>query len=152
VNSQPFSATTRSGVDRSGTGVRAIETPQGRVQAPAPDAVPDVLRPLPVPGSNGQTFVRGADAEFKLLGHTLLSTSPNSTGRLYLGVTQPVCPSCYSNLWNTRAALPGVRIIADLPSQAQGAAGALQTFVPYQRDDLPPPAPVLQLQGTFGDE
>ncbi|WP_445269755.1 SpvB/TcaC N-terminal domain-containing protein [Streptomyces sp. DSM 41634] len=151
LNGQPSSATTRSGRDKGGKGFTAIETPQGRVDAPAPDAVSDVLRPLPARIVPGATFVRDADAEFKLFGHTLISTSRDSTGRLYLGVTAPICPSCYSNLWNTRAALPGVRILADLPSQTQGAAGALQTFVPHQRDDVPPPMPVLQLQGTFGE-
>lgn len=151
LNGQPFNASTRSGPDRSGTGIRAIETPTGRVQAPAPDAVPDVLRPLPVPGASGRTFVRDADAEFKLFGHTLLSTDQASTGRLYLGVTAPMCPSCSGNLWNTRAALPGVRILSDMPSPISGAAGAADVLIPPSRSssDPPPAVPVLELRGHF---
>jgi RHS repeat-associated protein len=149
ANGQPYYATTRSGVDRSGTGVRAIETPQGRVQAPTPDAVSDVLTPTAVPGGSGQVFPRGADAEFKLFGHTLLSTGRNSTGRLYLGVTAPSCPSCSANLWNLRTAIPGLQIISDMPAPISGAAGAGQTFIPFQHEELPPPVPALQLEGHF---
>jgi RHS repeat-associated protein len=149
VNGQPYSPTTRSGVDRSGTGVRAIETPQGRVRAPNPSEVSPTLTPIVVPGPNGQAFSRGADAEFKLFGHTLLSTGQNATGKVYLGVTAPICPSCTAALWNTRAAIPGLQIITDMPSNATGAAGAVQTFVPYQREQLPPPVPILQLETHF---
>lgn len=149
VNGQPVSATTRSGVDRSGTGLNAIETPAGRVQAPSFEQLPPPLEPLPVQGSSGNTFVRGADAEVKLFGHTLLSTSSDATGRLYLGVTAPMCPSCSANLWQTRAAVPGLQIISDMPSPAAGAAGALDRVVPRQHTDLPPPVQALQLQVNF---
>jgi hypothetical protein len=149
INGQPVNATTRSGVDRSGTGLNAIETPSGRVQAPTFEQLPRPLEPLPVRGGSGNTFVRGADAEIKLFGHTLLSTSPDATGRLYLGVAAPMCPSCSANLWQTRAAVPGLQIISDMPSPAAGAAGAVDRFVPQQRTDLPPPVPALQLQVNF---
>ncbi len=151
VNGQPFRASTRSGVDRSGSGVRAIDTPAGRVQAPAADAVPDVLRPLPVPGGSGQAFVRGADAEFKLFGHTLLSTEASATGRLSLGVTAPICPSCTANLWSTRAALPGVQIIDGMSLPTSGAAGAADIFIPpvSPESDLTPVAPILEIRGSF---
>lgn len=149
VNGQPVNATTRSGVDNSGTGLNAVETPAGRVQAPTFDQLPQPLEPLAVPGANGNTFVRGADAEIKLFGHTLLTTPADATGRLYLGVTAPICPSCTANLWRTRAAVPGLQIITDMPSPAAGAAGALDSFIPPQRNDLPPPVPVLQLQVNF---
>jgi RHS repeat-associated protein len=151
LNGEAVSATTRSGIDRSGTGIRAIETPGGRVAAPAPDALPNPLQPLPVSGTSGQPFVRSADAEIKLFGHTLLNTTPGSTGRLYLGVTAPMCPSCSANLWNARSALPGVRIISDMPSPAAGAAGAGEVLLPppTPQSNLPPPIPVLQLQIRF---
>jgi hypothetical protein len=93
--------------------------------------------------------LRGADAEFKLFGHTLLSTGRNAGGSLYLGVTAPMCPSCYANLWSTRAALPGVQLITDMPSRLPGAAGAAEAFIPNKREDLPPPAPVLEIRGSF---
>jgi RHS repeat-associated protein len=149
VNGQPVSATTRSGVDRSGTGLNAIETPGGRVQAPTFDQLPPPLEPLAVPGASGSTFVRGADAEIKLFGHTLLTTPRDATGRLYLGVTAPMCPSCSANLWQTRAAVPGLQFIADMPSTAAGAAGALDRVIPPQRNDLPPAVPAVQLQVNF---
>lgn len=151
VNGEAVNVSTRSGIDRSGTGIRAIETPGGRVAAPAPDALPDPLQPLPVPGANGQPFVRSADAEIKLFGHTLLTTSPNSTGRLYLGVTAPMCPSCSVNLWNTRSALPGIQIISDMPSSAAGGAGAVDVLLPppVPPSSLPPPIPILQIEARF---
>ncbi len=149
VNGQPVNATTRSGVDRSGTGLNAVETPGGRVQAPTFNQLPGPLEPLAVPGANGNTFVRGADAEIKLFGHTLLTMPRDATGRLYLGVTAPICPSCRANLWQTRAAMPGLQLINDMPSPAAGAAGALDSFVPPQRNDLPPPVPAIQLQVNF---
>jgi RHS repeat-associated protein len=149
VNERAVNATTRSGVDRSGTGLNAVETPQGRVQAPSFEQLPQPLEPLPVSGANGNTFVRGADAEIKLFGHTLLNTPRDATGQLYLGVTAPMCPSCTANLWRTRAAVPGLQIITDIPSPAKGTAGALERFIPTQPNDPPPPPPAVQLQVNF---
>jgi RHS repeat-associated protein len=149
VNGQPFQASTRSGLDRSGTGVRAIDTPAGRVPAPQPNAVPDVLTPRDVPGAGGRVISRGADAEFKLFGHTLLNVNRDATGRLYLGVTAPMCPNCAANLWSTRAAIPGLQIISDMPAPVSGAAGALETFDPTKPGTPPPAVPVLQIQGSF---
>ncbi|WP_293845623.1 RHS repeat-associated core domain-containing protein [Sphingopyxis sp.] len=149
VDGAAVNATTRSGVDRSGTGLAAIETPGGRVRAPTFDELPPPLEPLEVPGVNGNAFVRGADAEVKLFGHTLLRTSRDASGRLYLGVTAPMCPSCAANLWQTRAAMPGLQIFADMPSRAAGAAGAVDTFVPPRRDGAPAPVPAVQLEMRF---
>lgn len=149
VDGQPVNATTRSGVDRSGAGLNAIETPAGRVQAPSFEQLPPPLEPLPVQGASGNTFVRGADAEIKLFGHTLLSTHADATGRLYLGVTAPMCPSCSANLWQTRAALPRLQIFTDMPSPAAGAAGAFDRVIPPQQTDLPQPMPAVQLQVNF---
>ncbi|HEU4405627.1 MAG TPA: SpvB/TcaC N-terminal domain-containing protein [Polyangiaceae bacterium] len=151
LNGQSFQASTRSGIDRSGTGARAIETPAGRVQAPPAEAVSDVLRPLEVPGANGQAFERIADAEFKLFGYTLMSTERSASGTLYLGVTAPICPSCASNLWNTRAALPGVRIISDMPMPISGAAGAADVFLPPVRSSPadPPAVPAVEIKVRF---
>jgi RHS repeat-associated protein len=154
MNGNPVSATTRSGVDRSGTGIRAIETPAGRV--PSPDPLPAPLEPVAVPGANGQAFVRGADAEIKLFGHALMTTPAGSTGRLYLGVTAPICPSCRLNLWNTRSALPGLQIISDMPSVLPGGAGGGAGVLPNPTPPLPPPSsnlpepiPILRLEGRF---
>ncbi|AEE53362.1 SpvB/TcaC N-terminal domain-containing protein [Haliscomenobacter hydrossis] len=148
LDGQPFFASTRSGIDRSGTGVNAIETPTGRVSAP--NAIPDELTPHSVPSSDGRFFPRNHDAEFKLFGYTLLNAGRTSTGQLYLGVTAPMCPGCYGNLWNTRAAIPGLNLIVDMPFQGYGAAGAAAAFLDFSdsNPDNPPPA-LLSVEGRF---
>ena len=126
INAQPYKIATRSGVDTSGKGVRAINTPTGPVPAPLPEEVKHVLKPLDVPKlGSGEVVTRNADAEFKLFGHTILNTQDEATGQLFLGVTKPMCPSCFANLWNTRAALPGVQIINQLSIPTSGATGAI---------------------------
>lgn len=106
INGKPFSARTRSGVDRSGKGLNAIETPTGRVRAPSFEQLPLPLEPMDAL----LDCIRGADAEIKLFGHVLLTTTPDVTGRLYLGVTAPICPSCSANLLRLRLARPGLEI------------------------------------------
>jgi len=115
VDGTVVQATTRSGVDKSGIGIRAIETPEGRVQAPTPEQVSPALEPKNVPSMKGENIPRGADAEFKLFGHTLLSTTPESKGTLFLAATAPICPSCSANTLSLRAARPGLRIIDSAP-------------------------------------
>lgn len=147
IDGKPISATTRSGIDRSGTGLNAIETAEGRSQAPSFDQLPAPLAPLTVRGSKGESFARGADAEIKLFGHLLLKTPSDSTGRLYLGVNAPMCPSCSANLWSTRSALPGLQIVDDMPSPAAGTSGALDRLIQPNNSDVPPP--MLQLEVSF---
>jgi hypothetical protein len=148
VNGERVSASTFPGQDRSGTGYRAIQTPSGPVQAPAEPPPP--LSPIPVPDASGKVIPRGQDAEIKLFGHTLLKFGQNATGRLYLGVTAPMCPSCSLNLLTTRAAAPGLDIISRVPFPGEGAAGA---FGPRDLDapgSVPPPTPpLLELQLRF---
>ena len=149
VNGEAVHASTRSGVDRSGTGIRAIETPAGRVKAPTGDDLLKVLDPKSAPKANGENIPRGADAEIKLLGHTLLTTDRAATGSLYLGVTAPMCPSCRAALWDTRDLMPGLQIFSDMPLPVGGASGGVDIFIPPSRQDLPPPIPVIQIKGSW---
>jgi hypothetical protein len=139
VNGQRVNATTFAGQDKSGTGYAAIQTPEGRVSAP--DPLPEPLRPVDAPKASGQVVPRGNDAEIKLFGYTLKTFGSKPTGRLYLGVTSPMCPSCSVNGLTLQNAAPGLELITRVPIPYEGGAGALAPPLLDGPSSVPPVPP-----------
>jgi hypothetical protein len=120
-----------------------------RVRAPASEDVAPTLEPYDYPTTRGVPIERGFDAEFKLFGHTIASTSPSATGTLYLGVSAPMCPSCTLNLLRTRAALPGIDLVTRMPSPAAGAAGAGAPVLSNDPNKTEQSPPLLEIKVNF---
>lgn len=108
------------------------------------------LEPFDIGGPVG---VRSADAEIRLFRWTLWTTRPETTGTLSLGVTAPMCPSCTSGLWRTRALRPDLRLMTDmpwsLPNVSGGIGGGSSPALMPRPDERPAVPPVLELRVTF---
>ncbi len=147
VDGAPFRASTLSGGGKgsqSGSKAINVETPEGvqkTVPAPQPERASPTLEPFKVPKADGTPIDRGMDAEFKLLNDVLFGKgqlNPDLTGKIFLGVDKPICPSCTANIWSARAAVPGLDIVTRTPLHLGGGLGGGAGVV-VPDPDRPPP-------------
>ncbi|MDJ0581480.1 SpvB/TcaC N-terminal domain-containing protein [Crocosphaera sp.] len=126
-----------------------IRTPEGRTIANTPNPTTVPLTPRPF-DSNPRTV----DAEFKLLGFTLLSTgsNPKIAGRLFIGANRAFCPSCQGAMSQFRVLRPNIDLLNVRRSfSSSGAVGgnSPRLVQPDSDDQLSPSGSMLQLQFSF---
>jgi hypothetical protein len=142
----------------SGRNAQPRNTPGGTVGSFSADGTPRVLPPQHQGANVGLEpfevggYPRAGDAEIRAFGLTLATTTPESTGAIYLGVTAPMCPSCTAGLWRVRAMRPDLQFITNtpwsVPNVTAGIGGA-SSSVMSRPDEPPPVAPVLEFRLTF---